>query len=153
MRRAALAVVGVLAVAGCGGDDKPSRDEFAAEAEKVCADLEKQSDRLSQSEPENVQDIVKFAQDARGTAEDAVQRIGDLEVPDGEDGEKAQAWKDAVEREANDQLIPALEDLEKAAQDEDDQALAAAAQRLQGIETAESDRLARELGAEGCANG
>ena len=151
MRKSVLAVVGALALAGCGGDDKPSKDEFAADAEKVCADLEKQSDRLSQSEPENAQEIVKFAQDARKTAEDAVERIGELEVPEGEAGEKAQAWKDAVETEANDQLIPALEDLEKAAQDDDDQALVAAAQKLQGRETNESDKLARDIGADGCA--
>ena len=151
MRRAVLAVIGTLAVAGCGGDDAPSRDEFAADAEKICADLEKQSDRLSETQPENNADIVKFTQDARKTAEDAVTRIGELEVPEGEDGEKAQQWQNAVEREANDELIPALEDLEKAAEDEDNEGILAAAQKLQGLESTESDRLAKEIGAEGCS--
>jgi hypothetical protein len=153
MRRAVLVVAGALAFAGCGGDDKPSREDFAAEAEKVCADLERQGERLSQSEPDNVEEIVSFAQDARSAAQDAVNRIGDLEVPDGDDGEKAQQWKDAVEKEANDQLIPALDELEKAAQGDDQQALLAAAQQLQGLDdSGESDRLAQEIGADGCAD-
>ena len=154
MRRAVLAVVGTLAVAGCGGDeggDAPTREEFAAEAEKICADLEKQSDKLSETQPENNADIVKFTQDARKTAEGAVTRIGELEVPEGEDGDKAQEWQDAVEREANDELIPALEELEKAAEDEDNQGILGAAQKLQGLESTESDRLAKEIGAEGCS--
>ena len=31
-----------IAFAGCGGDDAPSKEDFAADAEKICADLEKQ---------------------------------------------------------------------------------------------------------------
>ena len=151
MRRGTLAILGTLALAGCGGDDKPSKEEFATSAEKVCAD-QKQSDKLSQSSPESTQEIVKFTQEARKTAEVAVKQIGALEVPDGEDGDKAQAWKDAVEREANDELIPALEELEKAAQGKDQQAILAAAQKLQGLEASESDKLAKDIGADGCAD-
>ena len=147
----ALAAAAALLVAGCG-EDKPSREEFAASAEKVCADLEKQSERLSNSEPDNVQEIAQFARDARKTAEDAVRRVRALEVPDGDAGEKAQQWQDAVEREAQDQLIPALDQLEKAANDNDQQALIAAAQKIQGLEADQSDKLAREIGAEGCAD-
>ena len=151
MRRATLVVLGALAVAGCGGDDGISRDEFAANAEEVCADLERQSEELSQNEPENVAQIVDFTQEARRTAEDAVERVRELEVPEGDDGETARQWQDAVEKEAEEQLIPALDELEKAAEANDEQAILSAAQKIQGIEATESDRLARELGAEGCA--
>ncbi len=147
----ALAAAAALAIAGCG-EDKPTREEFAASAEKVCADLEKQSERLSNSEPDNVEEIAQFARDARKTAEDAVKRVQALEVPDGDDGEKAKQWQDAVEREAQDELIPALDQLEKAANDNDQQALLAAAQKIQGLESEESDKLARDIGAEGCAD-
>ena len=153
LRIAAAVPLAVLAFAACGGEDGPSREEFAAEAEKICADLERQGDRLSQSEPDNIGEIATFAQEARGAAEDAVNRIGELEVPGGDEGETAQQWKDAVENEANDQLIPALDSLEKAAKDNDPQALQEAAQQLQQLdESSESDRLAREIGAEGCAD-
>ena len=153
MRRATLMVLGALAVAGCGGDDDGgiSRDEFAQNAEQVCADLEQQSEELSRNEPESVEQIVGFTQEARRTAEDAVKRVRELEVPEGEDGETAREWQDAVEKEAEEQLIPALDELEKAAEENDEQAILAAAQKIQGIEAKESDRLARELGAEGCA--
>jgi hypothetical protein len=157
MRRATLVVLGVLAVAGCGGDDGGdggggvTKEEFATSAEEVCADLEKQSDELAQNEPESVEEIVDFTQEARRTAEDAVKRVRELEVPEGEDGDTAREWQDAVATEAEEQLIPALDDLEKAAEANDEQAILAAAQRIQGIEATESDRLARELGAEGCA--
>jgi hypothetical protein len=147
-----MALAGAVALAGCGGEDKPSQEEFAANAERVCADVEKQSDALSKVQPKNAGEIVDFAERARRTAEDAVKRIRELEVPDGEDGEKAQQWQDAVEQEAEEQLIPALDDLVRAAQDGDDKAILEAAQRIQGIEARNSDRLAREIGAEGCAD-
>ena len=152
MRRAAYAAAGVVALTGCGGDDRPSRDEFAAEAEKVCADLERRSDELSRTRPQDDAEIVEFATGARSAAQDAVKRIRELDVPEGGDGEKAEQWQAAVVREADDQLIPALDDLEQAARDGDDQAILAAAQRIQGLESTESDGLAREIGAEGCAN-
>ncbi len=156
MRKATLVVLGALAMAGCGGDDGGdgggvTKEEFATNAEEVCADLEKQSDELAQNEPESVEEIVDFTQEARGTAEDAVERVRELEVPEGEEGDTAREWQDAVATEAEEQLIPALDDLEKAAEANDEQAILSAAQRIQGIEATESDRLARELGAEGCA--
>ena len=147
-----MAVGATVALAGCGGSDKPSKDEFAADAEKICADLEKQSAALSKNDPDSVGEIIAFTKKARTTAQDAVKRIQALETPEGSDGEKAEKWKDAVETEANDKLIPALDRLEKAAQANDEQAIVTAAQQIQGIEATESDNLAREIGAEGCAD-
>jgi cytochrome c556 len=153
MRRATIgAVAAVLALAGCGGSDKPSKDEFAKSAEKVCADLEKQSQELSQSEPDNAQEIVDFTKKARSTAQDAVKKIRALETPEGSDGDKAKEWQAAVTAEAENQLIPALDKLEQAAQSGDEQAIVKAAQDIQGIEATRSDKLAREIGAEGCAD-
>ena len=141
-----------LAFAGCGGDDAPSKEDFAADAEKICADLEKQGDELSKAEPDSVEEVSKFATDAKKTAEDAVKRIQDLEVPDGADGDKAKEWQDAVASEAEEQLIPALDELKKAADENDEQALVAAAQKIEGLESGKSDALAKEIGAEGCAD-
>ena len=141
-----------LAVAGCGGDDKPSKEDFAQNAEKVCADLEKQSNELSTAEPDSVEEVATFATKAKSTAEKAVERIRGLEVPDGEDGEKAKQWQDAVTEEAEGQLIPALDELKAAADANDEQKLVAAAQRIEGLESTKSDALAKEIGAEGCAD-
>jgi hypothetical protein len=47
-------------------------------------------------------------------------------------------------------LIPALEKLKKAIQDKDAQAAQEAATELQKLESTESDKFARELGATAC---
>jgi hypothetical protein len=58
---------------------------------------------------------------------------------------------DAIESEI-DKGIPALEDLGEAIKTNDDKAAQEAYGRLQEIQDTESDKLARELGIEGCAN-
>jgi hypothetical protein len=141
-----------LALAGCGGDDKPSKEDFAKSAEAICADLEKQSDELSKAEPKSVEDVAQFATKAKTTAEDAVKRIRDVELPEGADGDKAKEWQDAVSSEAEDQLIPALDELKAAADANDEQALVAAAQKIEALESTKSDALAKEIGADGCAD-
>ena len=151
MRRL-LVVCTFALLAGCGGDDRPSKEEFARSADAICADLERQSDQLSETEATDTQDIVEFAERARTTARDAIERVGELEVPDGADGEVAQAWKDAVTSQAEDELLPALDRLRKAARDEDEQALLAAAQELQALDSSRAERLAGDLGARRCAD-
>ena len=152
LRIAAAVPLAALAIAGCGGDDKPSKEEFVAEADKVCADLEKQSEELQQSEPDNVQEIVDFTKKARTTAQDAVKRIRALEVPEGADGDKAKEWQAAVTAEAENQLIPALDDLQKAAEANDEKALVEAAQNIEQLEATRSDKLANELGMKNCGD-
>ena len=154
MRRSLACVVAVLAVAGCGGDDeeKPTKEEFARSADAICVDLDKQSDELGQTEARKPEDFVAFARKARDAARDAVRRVRELEVPEGADGEVAKAWQDEVARQADEQLIPALDRLEKAAQDEDEQALLAAAQELQDVDSSRAERLAGDLGATKCAD-
>ena len=78
-----------------------------------------------------------------------MKRIRDLEVPEGADGDKAKEWQDAVASEAEDQLIPALDELKKAADENDEEALVAAAQKIEGLESGKSDALARTSGLRG----
>ncbi len=139
-----------LAFAGCGGEDKPSKAEFVKSADKVCSDLEKQSDKLAQGGVDNVQEIVQFAKDGKSTAQDAVKRIRALEVPEGADGDKAKEWQAAVTAEAENQLIPALDDLQSAAEANDEKALVEAAQNIENLEATRSDKLANELGMKEC---
>jgi hypothetical protein len=138
-----------LGVAACGGDDAPSKADFAASAEKICKDAEKQLRGLGESKTRaQVADSIDKAIDATQTSVDELQ---DLDLPEGEAGDQAQEFVDAIEREI-DKGIPALEDLGEAIKTNDDKAAQEAYGRLQEIQDTESDKLARELGIEGCAN-
>ena len=151
MRRLAL-LGAAAALAGCGGDEKPTKEEFARSADAICADLDKKSDELAATDADSTEEFVSFAQQARSAAREAVKRVDELELPEGADGEVAQAWQEAVRTQAEDELIPALDKLEKAAQDSDEQALLAAAQELQDVDSSRAERLAGDLGAKRCAS-
>ena len=151
MRRR-LALAALLALAGCGGEDRPTKEEFARSADAICVDLNKQSDELGGTDANSPADFVEFARRARETAREAVRRVRGLEVPGGADGEVAKAWQDAVARQADEELIPALDRLEAAAREEDEQALLAAAQELQDVDSSRAERLAADLGATRCAD-
>jgi hypothetical protein len=141
-----------LAFAGCGGDDGPTKAEFIKNADKVCQDLDKKTDSFQQTEPDNAKEIADLARDLKSTAQDAVKRIRAIETPEGADGDKAKEWQSAVTAEAENQLIPAVEDLEKAAEANDPKAIVEAAQKMQQIEATRSDKLAKELGLKECGN-
>ena len=152
MRRLAL-LGAVVALAGCGEDDeKPTKEEFARSADAICADLDQQSEELAATDANSPQEFVEFARTARDTARDAVRRVRALDVPEGADGEVARAWQDAVRAQAEEELIPALDRLEQAAEAKDEQALLSAAQQLQDVDSSRAERLAADLGAKGCAD-
>ncbi len=140
----------VALLAGCGGDDKPSKADFVADADKVCQNLKDQTEKIQQSQPDNAQEIAQLARDLKKTAQSAVSQVEKIEVPGGDTGKTAQEWKDAVKSEAEDQLIPAVEELESAAEKNDPKAIVAAAQKLQGLESDKSDKLAKDLGLKKC---
>jgi hypothetical protein len=100
--------------------------------------------------PEEIADAVdRVIEASRGAVDD----LAELERPEGEAGETAEEFVNATRREIQDKGIPALEDLRDALESDDQGAAQRAAERLQGIETGESNRAARELGADACAAG
>lgn len=145
-----LFVVGSVGLAACGGEDKPSKAEFANSANNICADLEKASERLGA--PDSVAEIEKFASDAEKEVDEAVAKLEGLETPEGENGKKAKEFVEAIKKDTNDKIKPALNDLRNAAQAKDEKAIVAAAEKIQAVETPESDRLANEIGARSCAD-
>jgi hypothetical protein len=138
-----------LGVAACGGDDAPTKADFAASAEKICKDAEKQLRGLGESKTRaEVADSIDKAVEATQSSVDELQ---DLELPEGEAGDQAKEFVAAIEGEI-DKGIPALEDLGEAIKTNDEKAAQDAYRKLQEIENTDSDKLARELGIEGCAN-
>jgi hypothetical protein len=151
MRRLSLLfILASMLLAACGGEDKPSRAEFAADANKICQDLEKTGETLK--EPESVEEIEKYATDLEKEVDEAVSRLDELETPEGDDGEKAQNFIDEIKKGTDDQIKPALNELRDAAQAKDEKAIIAAAEKIQKVDTPEADKLANELGAKECAN-
>ena len=151
-RFAALPLVPVLIAIGlsaCGGDDAPSRQDFADQAEKICQNAEKQLQSVGQnaSSPTEIANAIdKVIDQSQSSLDD----LRDLDQPDGADGEAAERFVKALERDIEDKGIPALEDLRDALKDNDQQAAQEAAQRLQAIETSNTDELAKKIGATDC---
>lgn len=150
-RMAALALLLVsLGLIGCGGDEAPSKQEFVDEADRICRETEQEIEKIGQSagSPEELADVLDEVIDkSREAADDLV----DLERPEGADGETAEKFVEGFQTELEDKLVPALEDLKRAVEQKDTQAVQEAARRLQQLEASESDRYARELGASACA--
>jgi len=146
-------IVIVLGLAACGGGDgdAPSQAEFAASADKICKNAETALKNVGANakSPDEVAAAVDKVIDETQKSIDGLQ---DLERPDGDAGAAADKFVDALSFDIEDKGIPALEDLRDALKDNDQQAAQKAAQNLQAIETTNSDKLARDIGAKGCAN-
>ena len=152
MKRLATILFAVLsfAVAACGGDDAPSKEEFAEQANKICNEAEQSLENVGEN-AESPEDIANAVDEVIEQSRTAVDDLAELDRPEGEDGEAAQRFVDATRREIEEEGIPVLEDLRDALGSEDQQAAQEAAQRLQAIETEDSNKAARELGATACA--
>ncbi|MBA3262508.1 MAG: hypothetical protein H0T69_08585 [Thermoleophilaceae bacterium] len=144
-------IVLALGLVACGGDDAPSRADFAADANEICQNAENELQDVAQdaSSPDEIAAAVDKVIDQ---TQDSVDKLKDLERPEGADGEAAQKFVNALETDIEDKGIPALEDLRDALKENDQQAAQKAAQRLQAIQTTNSDRLARDVGAKSCAD-
>jgi hypothetical protein len=146
-------IVIVLGLVACGGGDgdAPSKADFAASADKICKNAETALQNVGENakSPDEVATAVDKVIDETQKSIDDLQ---DLEQPDGDAGEAARKFVDALSSDIEDKGIPALEDLRDALKDNDEKAAQEAAQKLQAIETTNSDKLARDIGAKGCAS-
>ena len=144
-------VLAAFGVASCGGGgDAPSKAEFAADANEICAEAEQSLKDLTKSTtPDELADALDKGIDE---TQKSVDKLKDLERPDGQAGEAAEKFVNALETQIQDKGVPVLEDLRDAIKDNDQQAAQDAYQRLQKIETSDANKFARQLGAKGCAD-
>lgn len=160
-RLAALALVLLsLGLVACGDDDDgggggdggdaPSKEEFAKEADRICRETEKEFESIGESaeSPEEVANVIDEVIDESKSAAD---ELVDLERPEGADGETATKFVETFRRELNEKLVPALEDVKRAIEQKDVQAIQEAGAKLQQLEATESDQYAGELGATACS--
>jgi hypothetical protein len=137
---------------GGGGGDAPSKAEFAKQADKICKETEKEFESIGEGaeSPDEVSNAIdKVIDESKSAADDLVA----LDRPDGADGETATKFVETFKQELNEKLVPALEDVKKALEAKDAQAVQEAAANLQKLEATESDKYARDLGATACSGG
>ena len=147
----ALAVIAAGVVAGCGGSDSPSNQGYADKADKVCADTQARVASLSKSNPRSRAELLRYIEQLKVTANDGVKRLKALDPPSGDAGKTATQFTDLLERQYQDEVVPALDQLHQAVVDRNKKALKAASNKLNAINDTESNRLATKLGAKGCA--
>ena len=138
-----------LVLGACGGG--VSKEDYAQDLDEVCSDLEEQIEELGQTQATSSAEVADRFDEIRTTIRDAIERMRDLERPDGEDGDKAEDYVNRVESTVNEQFLPALDELEEAVESKDEAKGRAAATRLQAIDDDETQKLAEDLGADECA--
>jgi hypothetical protein len=145
-----LACLLALTVASCGGDDAPSQDDFADQANEICRDAEQSLANVGEG-AQSPQDIVDAIDQVIEQSRSAVNELSELERPEGDAGQRAEEFVEATRREIQEEGIPALEQLRDALQSRDQEAAQEAAQQLQQIESSDSNAAARAIGARDCA--
>jgi cytochrome c556 len=150
MRLTALLISAALLAAGCGGgDDQPSKAEFAQDADKICADVSKQVASLGQAT--TPADLQKTIVSVRRQLSSAIDRLDGLDKPSGNDGKLAQEWIDELRSERG-KIDSALADLQTALKNRDADAIKAAGQQLQQLDDKRFTELSRQLGMKSCAS-
>jgi hypothetical protein len=159
MRAACHRTAGVLVVfalaaiaAGCGGSSAPSKATYGKNVDKLCATLDDRVSAIQQKAPTTTDELVEFADDLQKVIDDGVRQLGDVERPDGADGDKAEAWIKELTRQKEQAIKPALAELKKAAQSKDTAAIQRAVKRIQQVDEKKVNQLARDAGARSCGD-
>ncbi len=149
--RTAAALLAVLAGATACGGAPPTREEYAAQADRVCREAEQALERIEDRPADTPQARGELIAATQRSLRQVVERLNELERPEGEAGRLAQAYVAQLERRAE-EVTPLLDRLRTALADDDVEAIRRAARALEAFEGAErTDELARRLGARACA--
>jgi hypothetical protein len=128
LRRTAVAVLAVIAAAasagGCGGGDSATPEQFRADANKVCRDLERNLDRIQSRLPRTADQAEKQASAIVDISQQALDNLRKIEAPD-ELSESYDRYLKARER-----AIGFAEDSRDAAADNDADAYVRGKRRL-----------------------
>ena len=142
--RVAVCVVAMALVCGCGGDSELSRDDFVAEADRVCEQTSGEFARVQRVPPTSAKQAEKQVQALIDVERGALEELRNLEPPAG--------LRSRYERylESRDRALGFLEDGREAASNNDPQAYNAA-KREAAAEQAERLQLARRVGLRRCS--
>src|SRR5919109_2707953 len=144
-------VLAALILPACGGDDGVSEEDYAKQVNRVCDDTERELNELDIQSAKTSAEVTALIDDVIAKSRAAIDRLKGLQRPGGAAGEAADRFVNTLEREYEKDALPALDDLKAAIRSGDRGAAADAADHLNQLENAESDRFARRLGADACA--
>ena len=144
MSRLLALVVLALGAAACGGGggDRLTRAELATEANAICQEFDQKIEALGA--PTSIDDIESFADRSAEIARDGRDELADLNPP-----EELEADYDRL-LETLDEAIENIERIGEAAADGDEAEVGRIAEEGEAKDE-DSDRLARELGLDDCA--
>jgi hypothetical protein len=144
-----LLVLIAFAALSCNGDEAPSQEEYAEQANEICREAKDSLENLGE-EARNRDDVPGAINRVIEEARQTVDELADLELPEGDAAERAERFVDATRAEIQGTGIPALEDLRRAFERGDQEALQEAIRRLRQIDSSASNRAARAVGASDC---
>jgi hypothetical protein len=146
-------VLAAAVATGCGGGGSTSKQDFADRADQICVDVSKRVAQLNQVSPRSVAQLTNFIEQLKKTEKDGIVRLQRLDRPKGQAGTTAKRFTDTLDREFNQQVLPALDQVERAVRKKDRKALNAASERLRKAQKErKSTLLAAQLGASQCAS-
>lgn len=153
MRHAVAAVALCVVVAGCGGDDGPSKQDYAKRADAICADLNRALAPLNQ-EAANVQrgsneaqvfnDLARVTQRSVDVSEPFLAKLDALETP-GDDRDDLKSWIADGRRQ-----LTLLTDLSKALAARDQAKIVRVSEQVDEL-TTRAARFAASYGMSRCA--
>jgi hypothetical protein len=148
VKRAALLLLTVLALSGCGGDDdggEPlTREEYAAQADAICARFKERVDAAGN--PANLSELAVAADAVLPSYEKSIDDLRELRPPE-RDEETADQWLDQLEVVKDD-----LSEIRDQARAGDEPGLRETALRAQQNNT-RAEQLATQLGMSVCNTG
>jgi hypothetical protein len=139
----ALGVTTATLVAGCGGDDRLTREEFVSEAEAICEEFDQRVEDVPDAE--SADDVERYVDEVRPVIEEGLDELRALQPPE----ELEEQWNELMDK--NDEAVEVLDDFRQAAASADEARLQEISEEV-SRQDAETDRLARAIGLENCTS-
>lgn len=111
MRRVLLTLTLAAGLVGCGGDDQLSVSEYRTELRRICADSDKQLERVTEPTRASPEAIVSYLSRLRDINTSSIERVEKLNPPDDLKGAHDRALK--ANREGREKLGDVISQLEK----------------------------------------
>jgi hypothetical protein len=136
-----IGLTALVLVAGCGGDEGMSREEFISEADAICQEFDQRVEAVD--EPQSADDIERYVNEVRPVIEDGLNDLKELQPPE----EIEEQWNELVAK--NEEGLQMLDDLAEAGTSGDEARLQQITEDATRRDN-ESDRIARQIGLQEC---